>query len=286
MSDKITFMSEEDTDDIEYISTGSKVIDNVLNGGFPTKAVSGVFSRYDLGKTILCTQTACKLWSEEKLGTIYIDTESHYVRSDVRNKFLDIFKERFGFDDDPQIGFLFPEDIFELGELFGKQIQIVSEPGARKKKIFINDTETVSECKIARLLEDGDYGCIVIDSLSLPVKEEIQTPPQQNFPSRSAALNCILGRVSPLTKKFNLAGITTLHESENPANKYDTGKFFGGEAVGFHEKYMLQIRGKGKNPSKGEERYICPYRFPGKQSKNTKADSEEVKLAKDVGFTP
>ena len=73
-----------------------------------------------------------------------------------------------------------------------------------------------------------------------------------------------------------------LHETSDPAQgHYDTGDFVGGSGVGFHIKYMLQLKGKPGN----KKRWVCPYRFPGKKSSNTKGESEELKL-KENGFVP
>jgi DNA repair protein RadA len=67
----------------ERISTGSKNLDNLLEGGVETRAVTEIFGEYGTGKTQIC-HTLCVIVSRE--GThgglaskaIYVDTESTF----------------------------------------------------------------------------------------------------------------------------------------------------------------------------------------------------------------
>lgn len=268
---------------MEYVPTGSKVIDNILDGGWPIRATSGIFSGFDLGKSFLMYQTACYLWKETGLGTIYVDTESHYLREKTRKRYLDFFKDRWGIEEEPNIDFIFPDDIDELATLLGKDITISAEPGSKQIQVYPNNLTSKYESDLAKKLETGDYGFLVIDSFTQPIKEEIPVPPRQNFPPRSAVESAILGRLSPLSKHYDIASVITLHETKDPAQgHYDTGNPVGGRALRFHTKYLLQLKGSPKK----EERTIGNFRYPGKPSVRTKGDSKEVKLAENKGFIP
>lgn len=267
----------------KYVSTGSDVIDNLLDGGWPTRATSGVFAGPDIGKSFLFMQTANHLWEKEGLGTIYIDTESHYVREKTKNRFYSFFQDRWNFDDKPDIKYVFPDDLNELAEYLGKDISLVSEKGAKKIKIFINNIASKYDCQLAQDLEDGDYGMVVLDSLTKAVADEIPAPPRQNFPTRKSAEDSLLGRLTPLAKKYNLATVVSIHQTKDPAQgHYDTGTPVGGRGVKYHLKYVLQMKGK---PQK-EKRTVSHYRYPGKKSARTKKEGEEVTLAEDKGFVP
>lgn len=271
------------TKELEFVPTGSKVIDNLLEGGWATRSVSGTFSAYDVGKTWLMIQTACYLWKEYKKGTVYIDTEGYFVRKDTQERFYNFFRKRWKFDDTPNIKFVFPSDIMDLGKYLGKGIKILGDPKSPMLNLHLWDITDKFHSPLAEDVEEVDAGLIVLDSLSQPIKEEIPVPPRQNFPCRSSTIDAILGRISPIAKKKNIAAIATVHESKDPARgPYDTGKPVGGSALGFFTKYLVQIRGQ----SKEEKRIVSIYRFPGKQSTRRKDEGEEVTLAKDLGFVP
>src|SRR3989440_2026162 len=65
----------------ERISTGSKNLDDLLEGGIETRAVTEIYGEYGTGKTQIC-HTLCLLVQQKKDGTgskaLYIDTENTF----------------------------------------------------------------------------------------------------------------------------------------------------------------------------------------------------------------
>jgi predicted ATP-dependent serine protease len=265
-----------------YVSTGSKVLDTVFPNGFPSGCISAVFSLYDTGKTFLMTQTACHLWKEKKEPTLYIDTEGYFWQEDVRKRLWSYFQKRWNFTDEPQIHYEFPHTLYDLFKLVGKGLKLITDEKKQMVTPHIWNITEFNASPLYELVEDKGFKLLILDSLTLPVKEEIQTPPRQNFPCRAAVEAAIAGRLNPIARDFNIPVVITMHGSKDPTNPYDTGKPAGSSSLRYYVKHILQLRGDPKK----EKRIAVRFRYPGLTSERTKEEGEEVTLAKDIGFTP
>ncbi|WEL19107.1 DNA repair and recombination protein RadB [Candidatus Nanohalococcus occultus] len=63
--------------EVQRISTGSKPLDELLNGGLEKKVITNVFGESGTGKTNLCVQVAAEVAANGK-KVIYIDTEGGF----------------------------------------------------------------------------------------------------------------------------------------------------------------------------------------------------------------
>jgi len=86
--------------DIIQITTGSKALDNLLEGGFETGSITEIFGEFRTGKTQLCHQicVTCQLPLKEGGGegkALYIDTEGTF-----RPERLLAIAERYGLNGD------------------------------------------------------------------------------------------------------------------------------------------------------------------------------------------
>ncbi len=76
--------------EVERISTGSKPIDQLLNGGIEKGLITNVFGESGTGKTNLCVQVAAELAKKEG-KTVYIDTEKGFSPE----RFSQIVEEKY-----------------------------------------------------------------------------------------------------------------------------------------------------------------------------------------------
>ena len=62
--------------DIEKLSSGSEVIDELLNGGFESNIITAIYGPASAGKTNICLLTAISCIKNNK-KVVYIDTEGN-----------------------------------------------------------------------------------------------------------------------------------------------------------------------------------------------------------------
>ncbi len=227
-------------------------------------------------------QTACHLWHADNKPTLYIDTESFYRQEQDRIRITAFFKKRWNIKDEPKIDFIFPESLYDIYRLLGKGLKINSDSKKLQLTPHIWSETEPNQSPLYNQVEENKYGMIIIDSLTNPIKEEIQVPPRQNFPCRAAVEAGLVGRLSPLAKAFDIPIVVTVHGTKDPTNPYDTGNPAVSSSLRYNIKHILQIRGTSSN----EKRTAVRYRYPGLTSVRRIDEGEELKLSKDIGYTP
>jgi hypothetical protein len=299
---------------VSKLSTGCQTIDDLMEGGFPLGAPALVYSIPNLGKTWLTFQTACMCTRDPKHGglgrpVLYLDTES-YFSEETFNRLYAYFQKRWpDLPKEPMIEIVMIPSIFELGQEFGMEIQIVQEesrtsalikfPTDRQVKIADGKAEGKREVKETfqstgwlktspawKKFEDKNYGMMAIDSITVPLKTSIPKT-TQNLPARGTILNAILGVLYPFVKHFNSSILVTDHLTRSPMNpmyQYGLGDPWGGSDIIYYIKYIV-----GLFPAKKDDResidqgyrlkQIFRYRYPGLDSKTVLA-----MLAQDTGY--
>lgn len=298
---------------MSFCSTGCKSLDDMMNGGFPLKAPSLVFGIPNLGKTWLCFQTASNCTRDISKGglgrpSLYLDTESFFT-PDVFDRFYGYFQKRWtDLPKSPKIDVQMISDIFELGKEFGIQYEIIQEearvsvlakfPTDRQAKLAQGKGEVVKQTvqtydwltgsPIWKAMEAKNYGVIILDSITVPIKSVIPKG-TQHLPGRGTLITSLLGTLYPIAKHFNAAIVITDHYSSNPMMGYGQG--FGGSAWGgqdmmFYIKYHYGVAPALKDqrekfgPDAERLRRIERHRFPGLDK-----DIRLFLLMKDYGYT-
>jgi len=295
------------------ISTGCRSLDNLLLGGFPTGAPSLVFGIPNLGKTWLCFQVACMCTRKPSFGglgrpVLYLDTESFFT-PDVFDRFYGYYRKRW--TDLPakaDIDMIRIKDIFDLGEKFGIQYTIVQEekrvsalakfPTSRQTQLAKGKGEEVKETQqssdwleeseIWKSMKTRNYGLIVIDSITVPIKSVVPKG-TQHLPGRGTLLASLLGTLYPIAIHFNAAILVTDHITRNPMSPgyiVGMGDPWGGQDVTYYIKYQVGLyhalkAEKEKYTTDGPRlRRIERHRFPGLE-----AELLTILLAHDYGYT-
>lgn len=296
------------------ISSGSKTIDEVMVGGLKTQVVSLLFGIPNLGKTWLCYQMSCMCTRPEKVGglgkkVIYVDTEGFFFTEDTVKRFANYFKKRWPDCDPGKIEFQQVPSLFDLGRLLGMQIDLKQEearvsaiikyPTEKQKALAKGkgkgkvDTTTnkdeswLEKAPIYQKVKSGEYGLIVIDSLTVPIKSEIPTT-TQNFPARTSIVSAILGACYPIARRADVAILITDHITSNPMSPgyaFGVGDPWGGRNIIYYVKHIfglykpLKDQVKAYPPDGHRIRRFSRYRYPGLDSVIS-----AVKLEKDKGY--
>jgi len=297
----------------KVLSTGCSAIDGLMFGGLPLGAPSLLFGMSNLGKTWFSFQVACMCVRDAKYGglnkkALYFDTESFFTPAIV-DLFWDYFEKRWpdlkGKKD--MIEIVRVPDIFKLMRQFGVALTIIQEnkrvsvvtkfPTSRQRalarsgKSKLKETTQSSgwliESPVWKRFKDENYGLMIIDSMTVPIKSQIPSL-TQNFPARATILTHLLGTFYSLAISFDAAILVTDHISQNPQDpysKYGKGNPWGGSNVTYYIKHQF-----GLFPSIKEQREKYPldakrlrrislHRMPGREVKMVL-----TKLEKDTGY--
>lgn len=249
----------------EKLTTGCENIDGLIEGGLPRGLICGVDSMPNTGKSFLSYQCSVSCNKNFNQSALYIDTEGDFQVDMVKDKFDEIFSERF--DVEPDVVVKDKMGLDKLTEYLGMRTEFKQSDASAKydAKIWTDDLE---QTPIYKDLKDGDFGIIVLDSMSAPFKEEIPEK-SSNRPARATVQSMIFGRLKKLVNRFNTAGIVTHHTSSNPSLPYtDHGNAWGGRQISYNTKIQIKII-DGTNQQKkkyGEntKRFFLN-RYPGKQ---------------------
>lgn len=293
-------------------STGVKSLDDLLDGGILLGAPALVFGIPNLGKTWLSFQLACMCTRDPKHGglgrpVLYLDTETFFT-PDTFDRFYAYFRQRWpDLPKEPMIDVKIVKDIFELGQLFGihyeilhedKRVSVISrfptkrqralqKSGKSKLKETMKTSDYIKESDIWKKLEEKQYGLVIIDSITAPIKSVIPSM-AQNFPARANILQELLGTFYTICQAHNCTIFMTDHITRSPMSPgyvYGLGTPWGGQDVTYYVKIQLGLYRalkdqRERHPGEARRlRRIERHRYPGFER-----ELILVHLAKDTGY--
>ncbi|MEM3405529.1 MAG: DNA repair and recombination protein RadA [Candidatus Pacearchaeota archaeon] len=210
-------------ENISYITTGSKNLDNLFGGkGIETKAITEAYGAYGSGKTQLGLQLAVNVQLPKEKGgangkAVWIDTEGTFR----------------------------PERIKQLAK------SINADENKVLKNIFVarafnSDHQILLLDKIGEMIKEGEpIKLIVIDSLTAHFRAEFSG--RGMLADRQQKLNKYLHNLMKLAEQANIAIYVTNQVMANPAMMFgDPTTAVGGNIVGHASTYRIYLRrGKG-----------------------------------------
>lgn len=249
----------------EKLPTGSVVIDEMLEGGLPRGATSGVFALPDVGKTWLTHQIAVSNLKHSDKGSLIIETEAY---KDVHyNRYSNIFYKRFEVDD-KKVDYIHVRGLKDLCELFG--LQYKKEDDGKKIRVYIHELsdKEKSSGKFPLALKDAvlkKYSFIGIDSFSKPFKGEISGG-TADFPARAQISDRLFYQFDNVYEKYNMALFVTVHASKDPTSPFSRPHQYGAETLLYNCKFLLGLINADKETYEkwGDEgRRVVLKRYPG-----------------------
>jgi RecA/RadA recombinase len=257
----------------KYVSTGSKTVDMLIGNGIPLGMVLNVIGESKIGKTLFSVQCACSASIQLGAPTLYIDTEGVFVSEEVQKGFLSIFEKRFG--KKPEVDFVELRDLTNFADFLGLNIRVQPSESGKRLDALIQYSTIAEESPVFQLMKDIGYKMLVIDSFSALIKRTVPVPPQQNYPARAAIVNVTFGRLDEIVSKLRIPAIVVNHTSKAPDNPFAHGKMYGGSAMIYNSKLILQIL---RHKEEGKRRFKLVY-APAQLEKIV-----DVELKKDFGY--
>jgi len=209
-------------EDVGYIITGSKALDNLLGGrGVETRAITEAYGQYGSGKSQLAFALAVNVQLPKEKGgcegkAVFIDTEGTFR----------------------------PVRIRQIAEAIG------ANPEKVLKNIFVarafnSDHQILLADKISEMIKNGEpIKLVIIDSLTAHFRAEFSGRGQ--LADRQQKLNRYLHNLMKLAEQHNLAIYVTNQVLSNPGMMFgDPTVAVGGNILGHASTYRIYLR-RGK----------------------------------------
>ena len=217
---------EKKRQDINYITTGSQNLNNLLGGrGVESRSITEAYGAFGSGKTQLGLALAVNVQLPKEAGgangkAVYIDTEGTFR----------------------------PERIKQIAEGMGSNPEKVLK-NVLVARAFNSDHQILLVDKINELIKEGEpIRLVIIDSLTAHFRAEFSGRGQ--LADRQQRLNRYLHNLMKLAEKSNLAVYVTNQVMSNPAMMFgDPTTAIGGNIVGHASTYRIYLR-RGKAGSR------------------------------------
>jgi len=227
----------------------------------------GIYGEPNSGKSLLAYQIATQ-YNSVILSTEDMDYDAF---SFVKNRWGSSFKE-------PII--LKARSLRSFLKLLGLDI-VPQEKDSLKFEIVLRRMITYPLIEDDGIMKDKDL--LVIDSLTSPIKNTIPSG-RQNMEARAAVFRAVFGSLDEIAEKWEIPIILILHESRDPASKYDVGRPWGGNIIMYSIKYFFQMASSGGTDWENKkvfEKKIRRRRFLGRGEDR---DYHILQIKKDYGY--
>ena len=275
---------------LNYMSTDSQILDDLLGGGVPYGIVTAVFGQPTAGKSMFGFQMCIANVKHSGIKTMYIDTEGLRPH-DFKNVLKKFNKDRWNLTDKEidekcelitTLGDIRLLSVQKLFMMFGYMLTFDLSKNGKYTPKFDITTPTIKDEKW------NDYGLIVLDSLTKPIKDSMGAN-TQNLPARAQLIERLFGKLYDVATRHNLAIVINHHASVNPVTPFgrDFGKMWGGDPVLYNSKYAMEFidaTNKIKNDTGWgvEARRVKLVRRPDEQVTD---ELIPIRLKKDYGYT-
>jgi DNA repair protein RadA len=207
---------------IERISTGTKNIDELLDGGIETQAVTEIYGEYGTGKTQIC-HTLCVMVQLPKdkggldAGAVYIDTENTFR----------------------------PERIYHIAESKGMDPNEALERVIVAKAYNSAHQELILE-DVGSIIEKNHLKLLVVDSAVAHYRAEFLG--RGTLAERQQRLNKFMHMLLRITETYNVAAIATNQIQASPDTYFgDPFRPTGGHVVAHTSTYRIYLKRSGRN---------------------------------------
>lgn len=222
-------------ENVIHVSTGSKELNTLLNGGVETGSVTELFGEFRCGKSQLCHTlcVTCQLPTEEGGASgkaMYIDTEGTF-----RPERLQTIAVRYGLD---------PEDVLD---------------NVSYARAFNSDHQTQLLVQAAAMMSEARYALLVVDSATALYRTDFSG--RGELSARQTHLARFLRQLQRLADEFGIAVVITnqvVAQVDGAAMfASDPKKPIGGNIIAHASTTRLSLR-KGR----GEQRICKVYDSP------------------------
>jgi len=207
---------------IDRITTGTKNLDDLLNGGIETQAVTEFYGEYGSGKTQLCHTLCIMVQLPKELGgldagAVYIDTEGTFRPERIAG----IAKARD----------LDPDQTLE-------RITVAKAYNSAHQQLIVQE--------LGRVLDQSNIKLVIVDSAVAHFRAEFLG--RGTLADRQQRLNKFMHLLVRYAETRNIAIVVTNQVQSVPDQFFgDPTKATGGHVVAHTSTYRIYFRRAGKN---------------------------------------
>lgn len=224
----------------EYIPTGSKAVDELLDGGYQIGEITELCAQYAIGKTNSSMTASVMCWATFKAPTMYLHTELQ--QSFSHDRLIQIAKARkidYPTTTDKE-GKVWPGPQFTYCPVMTTDDQ---DWAVRNSDTFMKQTK----CKL-----------FVIDSMMSLYRREFQG--RETLPIRQGHINRLLNRLTKISNIFGAAVLVTNQMVADPGVGANVFKPAGGPIMQYGVGKILMVKATGYSDKsindKGEREII------------------------------
>jgi len=207
---------------IERISTGTSSLDDLLDGGIETQAITEIYGEYGTGKTQIC-HTLCVMVQKSKdkggleAGAIYVDTEGTF-----RPERIYTIAETRDFD---------PNEALE-------NVVVAKAYNSAHQELIMEGVGSIIDKTGAKLL--------IVDSAVAHYRAEFLG--RGTLAGRQQRLNKFMHLLLRIAETYNVAAIATNQIQASPDTYFgDPFRPTGGHVVAHTSTYRIYLKRSGKN---------------------------------------
>jgi len=207
---------------IDKITTGTKNLDDLLNGGIESQAVTEFYGEYGSGKTQLCHTLCIMVQLPKELGgldagALYIDTEGTFRPERIAG----IAKARD----------LDPDQTLE-------RIMVAKAYNSAHQQLIVQE--------LGRVLDQNNIRLVIVDSAVAHFRAEFLG--RGTLADRQQRLNRFMHLLVRYAETRNIAVVVTNQVQSTPDQFFgDPTKATGGHVVAHTSTYRIYFRRAGKN---------------------------------------
>jgi DNA repair protein RadA len=219
---------------INRLTTGSKIIDDLLGGGLETQTITEFYGEYGSGKSQVCHQLCVNVQLPLEQGglaggALYVDTENTF-----RTERLVAMAQHLGLD---------PEQV--------ARNVIVADAYTSDHQIFL--LENADE-----IIKDNNIRLIIVDSLTSHFRSEYVG--RESLAPRQQKLNKHMHKLIRLARAFNAVAVVTNQVMSKPDVFFgDAVHPIGGHIVGHSSHTRVYLRKASRGPVRIARLVSSPY---------------------------
>ena len=219
ISDTITFKSAVEVADKdqkqERLSTGSKNIDCLLDGGLECGAITQFYGASKVGKTHLCHLLCSVL--PPYYRAIYIDTQDGFSTLKIKS----------------------------IAHARGLNLSKILENTAVAKVGTTSDLEQCIKSAKSKIKSEPNIKLLILDSMTHLYK--LEYPERSQIPERQSKMNKYLHMLLRIAQTNNVAVVITNQVHSNPQSYSEADRLqpIGGNVLSYSSKYVVDIKKYG-----------------------------------------
>lgn len=216
------------------LTTGSKILDDLVGGGLETQSISEFYGEYGSGKSQVCHQLCVNIQLPPGEGglnaaALYIDTENTFHTERIVS-----MAEGIGLN---------PEDVV-------KNI-IVAEAYTSDHQIFLLENAD-------KIIKENNIHLIIVDSLTAHFRSEYVG--RETLAMRQQKLNKHMHKLVRLSRAFNAVAVVTNQVMSKPDVFFgDAVHPIGGHVVGHTSHTRVYLRKSARGPVRIARLVSSPY---------------------------